>query len=177
MGSFNDSLDFKLKIAQYHRDKCFEAVDRPRLFDSNESRLIAVSAEFTAMMLTFQSSIDIVGQLINDKRNLDFSKDRMYFSWIMERDFFDSTDKLEGLKELLLKLNHEKKYIFDYCNTIKHQNLIYLQEESSFVSMYQSVQYYCIKSFRHHKEKIINDILFGSYNTLQENITKIMSKV
>lgn len=177
MGSFIESLDFKLKLAQYHRDKCFEAVDQPTLFDSDESRLIAVSAEFTAMMLTFQSTIDILGQLINDKRKLGFSKDKMYFSWIMNRDFFDSTDKLEGLKELLLKLNPERKYIFDYCNTIKHQNLIYLQEESSFVSMYQSVQYFCIESFRRHKEKIINDILFGSHNTLQEDITKIMSQV
>jgi hypothetical protein len=173
--NYLESIEFKLKCANYHKEKCFEALDKPILFDTDESRLIAVSAEFTSMMLVFQSTIDILAQFINQKRNLGLSRDQLYFSSIMYFDFFNTSSKLEGIKEQLSTLHSDSRYLFKYCNTIKHRDLIYISDEWFFVSNYQTVQYFFVDSFSRYSKKELNELLFDTFNKITTDIKNLKS--
>jgi hypothetical protein len=177
VNTYLKSLEFKLKSVEYHKEKCQEALDKPVLFNTDESRLVAISSEFTAMMLVFQSCVDIVGQYINDRRGLGMSHYSLYFSTIMQSNTFSTSPRLEGIRAAMIDLHNESRYIFDYCNTIKHRNLIYLSDEWFFISPYMPVQYFYVDSFKRYPKRELKDLLASTFIGMTSKINRLISQV
>jgi|SRR5579875_620892 len=173
MSIYLNSLEFKLKSAEYHKEKCLEALNKLILFETDESRLVAISSEFTAMMLVFQSCVDIVGQYINSKRRLGMSPNTLYFSNIKD----STSTRLDDLQTAINELHKESRYVFSYCNTIKHRNLIHLSDQWIFVSPFLPVQCFYVDSFKKYPKQELWDLLNRTFKNMTNKINVLVSQV
>jgi len=176
MSDLVESIQFKLKSAKYHHDRCFEVLNKPILFDNDEDRIVAISSELTAMMLTFQSIIDLLAQLINSKRNLKLDPGNLYFSRLNLK-----SPEIKDIKETIDGLQSSSHYLFAYCNTVKHRNLIKVSDEWTFISPGMSNQQYYVDSFERNRikyeRKNVNSILHEIFNYMSEKVPYILSQV
>ncbi len=170
---------FKLQCAEYHYNNCLGAtvsVD----FNSLNEKLIAVSSEFTAMMLTYQSSLDILAQLINEKRNLGLKENRLYFSDVYT--VISNPDKvLSDIAEDIVQIHNNSIYLRAYCNTSKHRNLIYISNNRLLYKQEHSVEYLTIDSFfrnsTEYPSRLLQTFLLDFRNHLPKLIPAVIAKV
>lgn len=176
MSDLVESIQFKLKSAKYHHDRCFEVLTRPILFDNHDEQIVAISSELTAMMLTFQSMFDLLAQLINSKRNLKLNPKTLYFSKLHLQ-----SPEIEDLKETIYYLQKHSRYLFAYCNTVKHRNLVKVSDEWTFISPGMSIQQFYVDSFERngikYERKHVNSILHEIFSYMSEKIAQILSQV
>ncbi|RFU70339.1 hypothetical protein D0469_06990 [Peribacillus saganii] len=173
-----DSLQFKLKSAAFHHMQTLKSIK-----DFNEEeQLIAVSSEFTAMMLTFQSSLDIIAQWVNAKLLNSTIKKRVYFDEIFKYHIPD-----EELNVLLLEMkqNELTKYLRAFCNVTKHRNIIGVLEQnelfaSSFLypsgNLYPGKQF-VINKFRSFTERNLISQLDATFMFFNDILMKIISYI
>ena len=175
MNDLVESIQFKLKSAKYHHDRCFEVLTRPILFNNDDDRIVAISSEFTAMMLTFQSIIDLLAQLINSKRNLKLNSKTLYFSDLHLHP------EIKDLKEIIDDLQKHSRYLFAYCNTVKHRNLVKVSDEWAFVSPTMAIQQFYVDSFERgrtkYERKNVNVLFRETYDIMSNEINQILSQV
>ncbi|WNF35253.1 hypothetical protein RJD24_12335 [Bacillaceae bacterium IKA-2] len=162
--NYLESLQFKLKSAEYHNKKGKESLHKYGLFEKEEDGMVALSSELTAMMLTLHSLLDILAQYINEKREMGLPSEKLYFTWL-----FNNQDKIIDLLPLLNKLREQSEYITDYCNYSKHQNLIALSDYWTFLTTCQPTKYHIITPFkkgtREHTAKHVTELIYKDYES------------
>lgn len=174
--NFKQAIDFKLQSASYHYDNLINVMEN---FQDDIDKIVAISSEFTAYMLVYQSTFDVLAQLININRNLNLNPDRLCFSTIIKH-----SSKITDLQSELVALKKYNHYINDYCNTVKHRNLISVKETQVQqtamigVGVHMGTQiYYHIDSFvknnRKHPEKLLPEYT----NELQEKLPEIIKSI
>ena len=136
--NYKETIQFKLEIVNYHSKRLFESMD---IKDTNQ--LVAVTADFSALMLTYQSIFDLVAQEINQNYKLNLDPNRLYFH-SLNNHYYNHPQ----LRKIIPELLEWYKYINDFCNTIKHQRLIEIKEENYFLSPSQIITSYRIKEFK-----------------------------
>lgn len=174
---YKDFLSFKLKSADYHYKKCFDSETNPIQFEEGtDHQIIAASSEFTAMMLVYQSTLDLLAQFINKHRHLKLARSSLYFSTIM-----NNVEKIPDMQESLNNLNANAKYLIDYCNTTKHRNLIEISEQWTFITPYQPMKLLLVSSFkkdgRSYDEKVLLDISCEIHESFTQSIKILIDLV
>lgn len=176
MNTYIESIQFKLKSAAYHHHKCLQAMNEPIKFETEEEQLVAVASEFTAMMLTYHSILDILAQFINEKRQLELNKNRLYLSSINIE-----SEKISDLKDRLMDLKEKTKYLSDFCNTNKHRNLVRISEKYVFISINLPVKEFFVDSFTRNNivytSQGLHNLIFETYNNLEKLVKEILSQV
>lgn len=121
-----ESLEFKLKSAEYHFSQTISAIHNNE-FKNETEHLVAVSSEFTAMMLVLQSSLDILAQWVNAKLKLSHNSKYLDFNKLLKSKVILNQE----LENMLINFesNNITKYLRDYCNTVKHRNIIKIVEQ------------------------------------------------
>ncbi|MFC6038441.1 hypothetical protein ACFPYN_03130 [Paenisporosarcina macmurdoensis] len=173
---YNDFLSFKLKSADYHYKQCIDAETNPNLFEDTDQQIIATSSEFTAMMLVYQSTLDLLAQFINRHRHLKLSSSSLYFSTVMI-----NVEKIPDMKESLNNLNANAIYLIDYCNTTKHRNLIKISEQWTFITPFQPMKLLLVSPFkkdgRSYDEKVLLDISREIHESFTQSIKTLINLV
>ncbi len=177
---YRESIDFKLKSAAYHYDNLIKVIGNKQ---DKDREIIAISSEFTAMMLVYQSTLDVLAQLINDSRKLNLNRNRLYFSTIIRK-----LHSIPDLRDDILKLKQMSIYINDYCNTVKHRNLISVNEtqvhQTAMIGLgiHMGIHFYFhVDSFkkdnRNHSEKGLPKYPRELQETLPEIFKNILSQI
>ncbi|MFP7225675.1 Cthe_2314 family HEPN domain-containing protein [Priestia filamentosa] len=139
---FTDSLIFKLQSAKFHQKA---ASDRFKI--ENEDPLLVKGAEFIAMMSTLHSCLDVFGQWLNEKYSLNLSTKKLYFNTVVNHV------KDRELKNRLKEFSEKTTYLADFCNTVKHRNIVKISAVYYFMSPIQPGVIYDIESFEKDNRK------------------------
>lgn len=123
---------------------------------SSYDDLFASGIEFTAMMTTLHSTLDILAQWLNVKYNLKHNESKVTFKQVKNR----ITDV--KLKNKLNKLLEDCLYIDDFCNYIKHRNIVKVSRVFYFVSPTQPAVFHDIEPFKrngrmHNSKRLISE--------------------
>lgn len=146
---------------------------------NHENKYIALVSEFTAMMITLSSCLDILAHCINTKTNYSFNaninSNRIYFSTIPEKMLNTQLAiKVAELKKL-------SQYLLDFVNVSKHRNVISLSSEWAFLSANMVIRYYVIDAFtknkRSYPSKVLSDVANDYYKELMAKISDIHTLV
>ncbi len=175
------SLKSKLDFARYHYETAWASViNEPwalyLLEDKKDQACLACSAEFTAMMLTLHSSLDILAQYINSKTLL-CPEDKMSFKRLLNQ-----LDQLDNplLRSKLRQLEETTIYMNDFVNTTKHRNIIDICEEQNIATGVY-MEYLIIKNFNRnghiHREKGLFDLMKDTFVSVTEQINDIISEI
>ncbi|MBU9711053.1 Cthe_2314 family HEPN domain-containing protein [Evansella tamaricis] len=139
-----DALRFKVRAAHYHKIMS-ERAGMNNITNYEEFNVSAM--EFTAMMSTLHSILDIIAQWINQKYELKIPNYDVSFKKIIN----DVDDY--ALKMKIVKLKEDSVYLDDFCNYIKHRNIVRVNHQWYFVSPFQPAVLQTIESFKKSKIK------------------------
>jgi len=139
---YKDSLFFKFKSAEYHKNCCQDALTRLHLQSHSEKDSIAAESEFIAMMLTLHSCLDVFAQYLNRYFLNDYlPESKVTFYKVIEKV------KDEEIKPFLLSLKDDTQYLIDFSNVIKHRNIVRISYYSAFLSPNFPTEFMDIDSF------------------------------
>jgi len=180
MNVFLRSLNWKLKIAKYHYDKALAAQgsDPFALYLLGDKAVVDVAliecdAEFTGMMLTLHSCLEMLAQWINSL-TLHRPIDKVTFKSITEALASSS------IGDYLLTLRNSTIYLSDFVNTTKHRRLVCVDQEQSEATGCV-MEYFYIHGFEYegrcYKDKYLADILKETYFSVTKQIALIIKEV
>lgn len=140
--NLEEAIKYKIRSAHHHKIASEKSYTNTT---SNYDKLFISGVEFTAMMTTLHSSLDILAQWLNLKYKLNYKSSKVTFNKIIE--------KITDLKvqNELVKLKNTATYLNDFCNYIKHRNIVKVAQVSYFLSPAQPASFHDIESFKKNK--------------------------
>ena len=132
------SLSLKVASANYHRYMTVKGLNDTKIYPDPK---LAAGSEFTAMMLTLHSCLDILAQWINLEYNVGLKESEASLYKVIKKI------KNETVKNQLIELKEITTYLDDFCNYNKHRNIVQVKEYSYFVSQFQPYQSFDIDQF------------------------------
>jgi hypothetical protein len=163
-----ESLNYKIQSAAYHKQMSTRALSEDISFSDP---LLAAGAEFIAMMGTLHSSLDVLAQWINLKYEIGIKEKDVSFKGIIH-SVNDS-----NIRETLEALKENTTYLDDFCNYIKHRNIVKVRSINYFISPWQPCVTYDIEEFirngRTHPPQDLNYQLSFQYDLIVRNLTDI----
>lgn len=167
---YKDSLLFKFKSAAYHKDTCREAMKKLEGYSQDDT--LAVESEFIAMMMTLHSCLDVFAQYLNVIYKINLSESKVSYKIIIGKI------KDNKIKSALFALRNEASYLDDFCNVIKHRNIVRMSFHVAFLSPTFPAHYMDIDSFsrggRNHSQESIEWQLELQYKTIIEGIEAVL---
>lgn len=107
--NYLSSIETKLNYAKFHHDQA--------LFLLDKNNHLGAEAEFTAMMATLHTCLDMLAQIIN--ANTNKNKGKIYFT-----EKLIQTIPYPDLREKCMTLKKSTIYLSSFVNVSKHRNLI-----------------------------------------------------
>jgi hypothetical protein len=160
-----ESIIFKLQAAQYHYERTQTCLNNPEHFMDPEERLLSLSCEIIAMMLSLQSAIELTKKYSDEQKDSEIKRKYQHLFAISE-------------------------YLRDFCNYTKHHNIIKTEEQHSlhcgddvFASTNTvNIVYFIIDEFnyefkknkRHHLKRVIDPYFFDDYKQINDQILEII---
>lgn len=139
MNTYLESIDFKIRSANYHLIKTTDALNRET---NHPDFLLAAGAEFIAMMSALHSCMDVLAQWINIEYKVDLKEYDVSFDRVVGK----IND--QEMKQKLLDFQKDTTYLDDFCNYNKHRNIVKVKQVWFFVSVFQPGETFDIDEFK-----------------------------
>lgn len=114
--------------------------------------------EFTAMMTTLHSILDLLAQWVNIKQDLNLGVSRLSFKNIIGKV------NNKNLKDKMVLLKEDTIYLDDFCNYTKHRNIVKVSYAWYFVSPFQPAVAEDIEPFERGGRKHPSQSLYRQRN-------------
>ncbi len=170
--TYRESLNFRLGCAKYH----YDIVENLSKQSNVEDMQVPISAEFIAMMLALQSSLDILAQCINYATRPDCHEGKISFQRLYEK--LNELNLEPDIKEGIKCLYDETRYLNAFCNVSKHRKMIKISDQCAFIAPWQPVQYLVIEGFEYHnqefKQKDLINVTKDTFHLLHDKLKDII---
>jgi hypothetical protein len=145
------SLELASIICQYHYNKIKPFMNFT-FYGSEENidTIVLIAANFYALLYNMASMLDILGQLINDKIIIDKLEEKCV-ELNKIRTSSSSKPELKFLEKPLNTLYEESQYQRDLVNTIKHRNLVFINQGYSLAMLGVIHGYVVISNFTYER--------------------------
>lgn len=168
MNTYLESIDFKIRSANYHLRYALDALKGET---KHPDILLAAGAEFIAMMSALHSCLDLLAQWINVEYNLNLKEHDVNFDRVIK--FINNLEVQQKLSDF----KEAATYLDDFCNYNKHRNIVKVKEVWHFVSMFQPSVAYDIEEFkrngREHPPQTLKQQLHDQYILVLNHLESI----